>query len=97
MPKSVLEKGKLIMEKPDRRDENWSDILESLARMRDKLIEINEKSGHIANYVAMRREITELGWSGILAKYHPDINVDDPAAWPLFELYRFIRDSLSRR
>ena len=85
------------MEKPDRSDENWSDILENLARMRDKLIEINEKSGHIANYVAMRREIAELGWDGILANYHPDVNVDDPAAWPLFELYRFIHDSMNRR
>jgi hypothetical protein len=85
------------MDKPGNSDENWSDILESLTRMRNKLIEINEKSGHIANYVAMRREITELGWDGILAKYHPDVNINDPAVWPLFELYRFIRDGMDRR
>jgi len=84
------------MKKPENSGENWSDILENLTRMRDKLIEINEKSGHIANYIAMRREIAELGWSGILAKYHPDVNIGDPAAWPLFELYRYIKGTMDK-
>jgi hypothetical protein len=94
-----LKKEEDGMDKPDRDDGflPLSDILETLSRMRDKLIEINETSGHIANYVTMRREIEALGWGGILAKYHPDINVDDPAALPLFELYRFVYNSMKNR
>ena len=71
-----------------------SDILKNLSRIRDKLIEINARNGSIANYVAMRKEITQLGWGGILQKYHPDINMDDPAAFPLFELYKFVYSTM---
>lgn len=71
-----------------------SDILQNLARIRDKLIEINEKNGNIANYVAMRKEIEVIGWGGILQKYHPDVNIDDPAAFPLFELYKFVYSTM---
>lgn len=86
------------MDNPERKDEfiPLSDILENLALMRDKLLEINEKNGYIANYVAMRREISEIGWGGILLKYHPDINIDDPAAFPLFELYRFVYNTMKK-
>lgn len=71
-----------------------SDILKNLSRIRDKLIEINERNGSIANYVAMRKEIQQVGWGGILQKYHPDINMDDPAAFPLFELYKFVYSTM---
>ena len=71
-----------------------SDILKNLSRIRDKLIEINERNGNIANYITMRKEILQLGWGGILQKYHPDINVDDPAAFPLFELYKFVYSTM---
>ncbi len=74
-----------------------SDILKNLNRIRDKLLEINERSGSIANYVAMRKEIAQLGWGGILQKYHPDINVDDPAAFPLFELYKFVYSTMTEK
>jgi len=73
-----------------------SDILKNLSRIRDKLIEINECNGSIANYVAMRKEVAQLGWGGILQKYHPDINVDDPAAFPLFELYKFVYSTMEK-
>ncbi len=73
-----------------------SDILKNLSRIRDKLIEINERSGSIANYVAMRKEIQQIGWGGILQKYHPDINMDDPAAFPLFELYKFVYSTIEK-
>lgn len=73
-----------------------SDILKNLSHIRDKLIEINERSGSIANYVAMRKEIQQIGWGGILQKYHPDINMDDPAAFPLFELYKFVYSTIEK-
>jgi hypothetical protein len=38
-----------------------------------------------------------VGWSGICAKYHPDINIHDPAAVPLFDLYKFVKDTMDKR
>jgi hypothetical protein len=74
-----------------------ADMLKNLNLIRDKLIEINEKNGSIANFVAMRKEIESIGWGGILQKYHPDINIDDPAAFPLFELYKFVCSTMHKK
>ncbi|MGI5918343.1 MAG: hypothetical protein ACOX8N_01600 [Christensenellales bacterium] len=72
------------------------DILRNFNRIREKLLEINAKKGHAVSFRVMREEIDCLGWSGILAKYHPDINVDDPAAFALFELYRFVYSTMKK-
>jgi hypothetical protein len=45
----------------------------------------------------MRKEIESIGWGGILQKYHPDINIDDPAAFPLFELYKFVCSTMHKK
>jgi len=86
------------MDEPEQHDEflPLPDMLENLARIRDKLIEINERSGYVANYVAIRTEISEIGWGGVLLKYHPDINIDDPAAYPLFELYKYVYSTMNK-
>ncbi len=72
------------------------EILRNFSRIRDKLLEINAKSGNTASFRAMREEIESVGWGGILLKYHPDINVDDPAAMALFELYRFVYSTMKK-
>ena len=72
------------------------DILRNFNRIREKLLEINAKKGYTVSFRAMREEIDSLGWNGILAKYHPDINVDDPAAFALFELYRFVYSTMKK-
>ena len=72
------------------------DILRNFNRIREKLLEINAKSGSTASFRAMRDEIESTGWNGILAKYHPDVNVDDPAAFALFELYRFVYGTMKQ-
>jgi len=72
------------------------DILRNFNRIREKLLEINAKKGYTVSFRAMREEIDSLGWNGILAKYHPDINVDDPAAFALFELYRFVYSTMQK-
>jgi hypothetical protein len=72
------------------------DILRNFNRIREKLLEINAKKGSTASFRAMREEIESVGWNGILAKYHPDVNVDDPAALALFELYRFVYGTMKK-
>lgn len=72
------------------------DILRNFNRIREKLLEINAKKGGAASFRAMREEIDSVGWDGILAKYHPDVNMDDPAAFALFELYRFVHGTMKK-
>lgn len=85
------------MNQPNRDDDlPLGSILKNLETIRDKLVEINSKNGNTAGYFAMKKEIQALGWNGILQKYHPDINVDDPAAFPLFELYRFVYHTMKK-
>jgi hypothetical protein len=71
-------------------------ILKSLVTLQNKLIETNQKLGYIPKYKAMRKEIKDLGWAGICAKYHPDINIKDPAAFELFQLYKFVYFSMQK-
>ena len=69
-------------------------ILYDLEKIRMMLTEVNEQLGYLKRFRAIREEIISLGWSGICAKYHPDINVDDPAAVELFALYRYVYNTM---
>lgn len=71
-------------------------ILKRLEDIRDTLARANERTGYLKLFNAMKEEIKELGWSGICAKYHPDFNIGDPAAYELFALYKFTYDNMDR-
>lgn len=75
---------------------NLSNILSELEKSRDLLIKINTRNGNLERYSAMKKEIQELGWSGICEKYHPDVNINDPAAYELFQLYKFVYSTMGR-
>ncbi len=78
-----------------RRDEDpLESILSDLEHIRDMLTEVNTQLGCFERYRLMREEIAAVGWGGILNRYHPDINVDDPAAAELFALYRFVYEQM---
>jgi hypothetical protein len=76
--------------------EQAESILTNLEDIRDKLTLANARLGYLERYNAMKREITEEGWSAVCAKYHPDINIDDPAAHELFQFYKFVYETMSR-
>ena len=76
--------------------EKLKKALKNLEDIRDRLIEVNKLTGSLARYEAMKEEIRKTGWSGICAKYHPDINVGEPAAHELFAMYRFVYDTMER-
>lgn len=69
-------------------------ILRALANVNGMLRRYNEENGNISRYNSMRKEIETLGWDGILRQYHPDINVQDPAAVELFDLYRYVYQTM---
>lgn len=72
-------------------------ILNTLNDIRQSLAEVNEKTGGMERYRAIRREIEDLGWGNICAKYHPDINTQDPASHELFSFYRFVRETMENK
>jgi hypothetical protein len=79
-----------------RNSEKLKKVLKNLEDIRDKLIEVNTLNGSLARYEAMKQEIQENGWPGVCAKYHPDINIGEPAAHELFAMYRFVYDTMNR-
>lgn len=51
----------------------------------------------IETFNEIQKEILKLGWNGILNKYHPDVNCDDPDAAKTFKLYRTIYNNMQQR
>ncbi len=76
--------------------EQAGNILTNLEDIRDKLTLANARLGYLERYNAMKREITEQGWSAVCAKYHPDINIGDSAAHELFQMYKFVYETMDR-
>ncbi len=70
--------------------------INTLEDVRKKLERVNEQLGYMARVRAMKREIENLGWDGVCARYHPDINVGDPAAYELFQFYKFVYENKDR-
>ncbi len=77
-------------------NEQTGGILKRLEDIRDTLAKANESIGYLSRFNAMKEEISNIGWSGICAKYHPDVNISDPAAYELFLLYKFTYDNMNR-
>lgn len=73
-----------------------SSILLALEKSRDRLYNINTTSGYLLHYAQIKKEIEQESWAKICAKYHPDVNIDDPAAHELFHLYKFVYGTMNR-
>ena len=85
-----------MMEKEKQDKELLGKILEDLEEIRDKLVYANTINGNLARYKSIKKEIEETGWDGICLKYHPDINIGDPAAYELYRFYKFVYDTMDR-
>lgn len=42
-------------------------------------------------------EILTLGWNGILEKYHPENNIENPDAENIFKLYKQVFENMKKR
>ncbi|MFZ5986949.1 MAG: hypothetical protein ACOYWZ_07480 [Bacillota bacterium] len=78
-------------------NDHLSNMLDKLLKIKQQLTSINEKSGTLQRVHKMRDEILDIGWNGIVEKYHPDVNVEDPAANELFKMYKFVYEDMKRR
>lgn len=71
-------------------------IITRLEGIRDDLAAANERLGYLARFNSIKQEIIDLGWTGVCARYHPEINIDDPAAYEVFQMYKFVYENLDR-
>jgi hypothetical protein len=51
----------------------------------------------VDKYNKIQLEIIEIGWTGILKKYHPDNNANHPRAYDLFRLYKQIYENIKEK
>jgi hypothetical protein len=58
------------------------------------LVRVNTQSGALARFEAIEDEINEKGWPAVQQKYHPDFNIDDPAAIQMYEFVKFVHQSM---
>lgn len=69
---------------------NLQKILRQLEELQIKLNKIKDISGAGDRIEKMKSEIHSYGWNGIIKKYHPDINLDEPEAMDLFLMYKAV-------
>ena len=73
------------------------EVIKNLEEIRNKLEKINQLKNNLNRVYAMQKEIESDGWSRVCQKYHPDMNIDDPAAFEVFELYRFVYSLMNKK
>ncbi|MDQ2084903.1 hypothetical protein RBH29_00435 [Herbivorax sp. ANBcel31] len=71
-------------------------IMGELTKCSNELSDLSKKTGTSTKVDKIREEISEFGWKHILQKYHPDVNIDDPAANELFQLYKCVYDDIKK-
>jgi len=79
-----------------KKNKKLRDIIDELKGISETVKKTNDLLGYTERADDIRKEINENGWANICKKYHPDNNISDPAALPLFELYKFIYDSMNK-
>jgi hypothetical protein len=70
-----------------------------LRRLKDvsETLEYYSKINNVQEKINMlKQEIHTLGWLGICQKYHPDINMNDPAGFNRFKLYKRVYDIMKK-
>ena len=73
-------------------NENLKEIMEKLNVIQEKLEIIGKLTNIHKKMEIMKLEIMDIGWNGILNKYHPDINCEEPASNEIFNMYKILYD-----
>lgn len=81
---SINESIENQQERQQPEEENDSKTITERGKIVDKLNEI-------------QNEILEIGWKGIIEKYHPDFNLDNPDSVDTLKLYRHVYKNVKSR
>ena len=60
-------------------------------------MELEKNKELIAKFNDVQEEILKIGWQGILERYHPDVNCDEPDTQEIFKMYRAIYQNMKGR
>jgi hypothetical protein len=74
--------------------ETLEDSLETLVEVEQKLRHINDITGATERYENIKAEIELKGWETIERLYHPNNNPNDPVVVPMWEFYKFVKQSM---
>ena len=80
----------------DNENKKLEDILNGLLYVQSTLKKVMDITGTSDRVDNMKKEIKTLGWQHIMMKYHPDINIDDNGAIPLWDMYKLIYEQMKR-
>lgn len=58
---------------------------------------IEKKKKILSKLNEIQTEILTLGWNGIIKKYHPEYNMDNPEAENIFKLYKQVYENMKKR
>lgn len=70
---------------------NMLDKLTNIQTTIEKVMDITGASTRVNN---IKKEISKFGWKYISEKYHPDVNIYDAGAMPLWEMYKLIYEKM---
>ncbi|MFZ5986265.1 MAG: hypothetical protein ACOYWZ_03950 [Bacillota bacterium] len=51
----------------------------------------------ITKFNEIQEEILRIGWNGVIQKYHPDMNYEDPESSKTFKMYKSIYENMKKR
>jgi adenosine deaminase len=71
-------------------------IINELQKIEKNLEKTLEITGTTKRVNSMKKEIKELSWNGIYSKYHPEVNIDDPARNELFDMYKYVYELMKQ-
>ena len=60
-------------------------------------MELSRDERIMEKYNEIEAEVLQIGWSGILEMYHPDVNVNHIRAFEIFQTYKSIYERLQMK
>ena len=89
----VEEQAKLIEQMCKEIVPMYDQLQEALA----KITKVNDILGYAERSNSIRKLIKEHGWDVICKTFHPDNNINDPAAYEMFELCKYLHEDMKRK
>lgn len=81
----------------DEEKEFLNDLGSYLEEVANSIKKVNDQLGYTKRVEDIEKEIKSLGWDYCRTKYHPDNNIHEPAAMPIYQLYKFVYENLVKK
>jgi len=89
----VGEQNKII----EATDKAFDTMFEHLQKILKTITHVNDILGFTDRYNNIKMLIKKYGWKYVCQGFHPDNNPDDPGAFQMFELCKYIHEDMKRK